>query len=108
QQPIHQRRAGLCHAIRDHLQRLLWRQRSVILRLVVQRCELWLLLATARRRLWMGAVSAGPVGVDALRRLDVDFERAVGMGAIPLRALGIDAGLWLGLGAGLWQIHQQL
>jgi len=56
----------------------------------------------------MDALSSGPVGVDALRRLDMDFERAVGMGTLSLWALGICAGLRLGVGAGLRQINQSL
>src|SRR2546430_11399826 len=37
----------------------------------------------------------GPVALDDLRRLDVGVERAVGVGALPLRSLGLGSGLWL-------------
>ena len=40
--------------------------------------------------------------------IGVGVERAVGVGALPLRSLGLGSGLWLGLGAGLRQIDWRL
>ena len=58
------------------------------------------LLDTASR-LRLGSLSNGTVALDPVRRLDVAIERAVGLGSLSLRALGIPPGIRLGMGTRL-------
>src|SRR6185503_1580080 len=76
------------HQLRDNLQRLLWSERPVELRHVDELFFVWPVL-DSQGWLRLGAISIGSVDLDTIRGMDVAFERAVGMGALSLRAVDI-------------------
>src|SRR6185503_16416831 len=56
------------------------------------------LLETDTRGTWLASVWRRPLASDG-RRLVLGERRAVGLGHLPLRPLGLERGVWLDLGA---------
>ena len=54
-------------------------------------------LLDSAREPGLGPLSARPVDLDSRCRLDVAFERALGLGSLSLRAMGLLVWSWLGV-----------